>query len=70
MRHALLASKGFCQSARVFKEQGRCLPGKLSEITDKMGLVIIATVSRNRCPALVVAIDSAKDLLETQYSAK
>ena len=51
IRHALFPGEGLCQCTGVGKKHGRGLAGKLLKVSNQVGLVVIAAVSRHPGPA-------------------
>ena len=66
MRHACLAREGFGECAPFSQQNSGCLTRKLTKIANQMGLIVVTTLDRDRCPCRIDTFYCAKDLLKSQ----
>src|ERR1700752_56125 len=70
IRRTRLARKCFCELALSREHDSRGLLGKLVEIANQVGLVVVATLERNTGPSRVTPFNCAKNLLESENTTQ
>lgn len=70
MRRSRFAREGFGERTLLRKQNCRCLSGKLIEVANQVGLVVVTTVDGDRRPFRIDTFDGAEDLLKSQDAAE
>ncbi len=63
-RHPVFASERLGEAALFGKENGRCLLGKLSKVSDQVGLIVVSAINRHGRPRGFIRLNCAEDLLK------